>query len=304
MKQSTHCVKSALSTILVATAAIVGNSALAADWSDTYIGYRYGTDYREPFNPNDIHKNILSLTHASGYKYGSNFFNVDMLHSDSKDLANGGGGGANEVYVVYRTTLSGSAVLGKPLKYWGVIRDIGLTAGFDFNAKDDQFSARVRKTALGPKISFDVPGFWDVAVVWRTEHNHNWFATGSGFGGAGCVSSSTSVCNPDVHFKDTVALESAWLIPFGQLGIPAKFQGFLNYIGEKGKDGVGAQTKPETLLEVALMFDLGSLAGYKDTVFAGVGYQYWRNKFGNDSSQDPTGGSTARVPQLELEWHF
>jgi hypothetical protein len=57
MKQSTHCVKSALSTILVATAAIVSNSALAADWSDTYIGYRYGTDYREPFNPNDIHKN-------------------------------------------------------------------------------------------------------------------------------------------------------------------------------------------------------------------------------------------------------
>ena len=61
--------------------------------------------------------------------------------------------------------MSGSAVLGKPLKYWGVIRDIGLTAGFDFNAKDDQFSARVRKTALGPKISFDVPGFWDVAVA-------------------------------------------------------------------------------------------------------------------------------------------
>ncbi len=64
----------------------------------------------------------------------------------------------------------------------GIIRDIGLTGGFDFNAKDDQFSSRVYKWALGPKVSFDVPGFFDVAVVWRTEHNHNWYATGPGFG--------------------------------------------------------------------------------------------------------------------------
>jgi hypothetical protein len=106
-----------------------------------------------------------------------------------------------------------------------------------------------------------------------------------------------------VHFKDTAALEAAWLIPFA-LGLPAKLQGFLDYTGEKGRDGTGAQTKPETLLEIALMWDVGSAAGHKDTVFAGVGYQYWKNKFGSDSSQDPTGGSTAKVPQLELEWHF
>ena len=101
-------------------------------------------------NPNHINKNIFSLTHASGYKYGSNFFNVDMLKSNNEDLASGGGGGAQEVYVVYRTTLSGSKVFGVPQKYYGVIRDLGLTAGFDFNAKDDQFSARVYKSRDDP----------------------------------------------------------------------------------------------------------------------------------------------------------
>src|SRR5450631_1833893 len=149
-----------LASFLIASLiALVPTAVLASDWSDTYIGYRYGHDFREPFNPNDIAKEIGSLTHASGYKYGSNFFNIDLLKSNNQDLASGGGGGAQEVYVVYRTTLSGSAVFGTPLKFGGIIRDIGLTAGFDYNAKDDQFSARVYKFAIGPKFSFDVPGF-------------------------------------------------------------------------------------------------------------------------------------------------
>ena len=62
-----------------------GLGAQAADWSDTSIGYRYGTDFAEPKNPNKISKDILNLTHVSGYKYGTNFFNADLLMSDDKD---------------------------------------------------------------------------------------------------------------------------------------------------------------------------------------------------------------------------
>lgn len=61
--------------------------ASAADWSDTAISWRHGTRYREPFNPSDIKKNIFALTHASGYKYGSNYFNLDLLQSDKNDPA-------------------------------------------------------------------------------------------------------------------------------------------------------------------------------------------------------------------------
>ena len=294
-----------LASFLIASLiALVPTAVLASDWSDTYIGYRYGHDFREPFNPNDIAKEIGSLTHASGYKYGSNFFNIDLLKSNNQDLASGGGGGAQEVYVVYRTTLSGSAVFGTPLKFGGIIRDIGLTAGFDYNAKDDQFSARVYKFAIGPKFSFDVPGFFDVAIVARYEHNHNWFATGPGFGTSGCEPVNTVDCNPNVKFRNTAALESAWLIPFPLGPVPMKFQGFLNWIGAKGTNGTGGGTAPEFLTDFSLMADVGSFAGHKDTVFAGIGYQYWHNKFGNQSADDPTGGSTAKVPQIEFEWHF
>jgi len=289
--------------VFMGTMALLPMAAQAAIWSDNSIGYRYGHDYREPVNSENITKQIISFTSASGYKYGSNFFTVDMLSSDNTDPASCStgsptcnSGGAHEVYAVYRTTFSGSSVFGTPLKF-GIIRDIGLQTGFDFNAKDDQFASRVAKKMIGPKFSFDVPGFFDVAAEFYAERNHNWYATQYGCTGA---------TNPDcgnVQFKNTYTIESAWGIPF-KAGLPMKFQGFCNYIGVKGPDGVGQGTRPETLLEAAVMVDVGSLAGQKETVYLGLGYQYWHNKFGNDSSRDSTGGSTAHVPQLELEWHL
>ncbi len=79
----------------------------AATWSDTSLGFRYGTEFAEPFNTKHIAKGIVSLTHASGFEYGSNFFNADMLASDKNDPAGGIAGkqGAQEIYVVYRNTL-------------------------------------------------------------------------------------------------------------------------------------------------------------------------------------------------------
>src|SRR5260370_35153127 len=81
------------------------NAATAADWSDTSIGWRYGTKFREPVDPDNISKNIIDFQHASGYKYGVNFFNIDLLMSDSKDPSAGNStAGAQEAYVVYRNT--------------------------------------------------------------------------------------------------------------------------------------------------------------------------------------------------------
>src|ERR1051326_975648 len=61
--------------------------AVAADWSDTSLGYRYGNTFRESFVTRsdgsvvDISKNIFNLAHTSGYKFGINWFNVDYLIS-------------------------------------------------------------------------------------------------------------------------------------------------------------------------------------------------------------------------------
>src|ERR1700754_2157117 len=95
-----------LAACAMLTCAAAALPAAAADWSDTSISFRTGNKFAEPFITEDIHKNIIGLTHASGFKYGTNFFNVDMLMSDDKDPASCAGGtctgSAQEVYVVYR----------------------------------------------------------------------------------------------------------------------------------------------------------------------------------------------------------
>ncbi|WP_018405553.1 hypothetical protein [Marinobacter gelidimuriae] len=63
-----------------------------------------GTQFHDSGNGTDIAKTIVTLQHASGYKYGRNFFFVDMIKSDSAD------NNAGEVYGEYRHTLSISKI--------------------------------------------------------------------------------------------------------------------------------------------------------------------------------------------------
>ncbi|MDB5951354.1 MAG: outer envelope protein, partial [Massilia sp.] len=75
----------ARSTLAAVVLVCSSNLTIAAEWSDTSLSWRIGSRFAEPFNPLPIRKNIFALTHSSGYQYGSNFFNVDLLQSDSND---------------------------------------------------------------------------------------------------------------------------------------------------------------------------------------------------------------------------
>ena len=59
---------------------------------------------------------------------------------------------------------------------------------------------------------------------------------------------------------------------------------------------------------MALMADVGAMAGGpKSTFKAGIGYEYWRNKFGNPTTAAGAGagpGATARTPMVRVEYHF
>ena len=142
-----------------AALAACASGTWAADWSDTSIGYRTSNKYAEPFNSQDISKNIYNFNHASGYKYGSNFFNVDLLYSDSKDPGGAGStNGAQEAYMVYRHMLDLSKVTGNKMAF-GPVRGVGLTAGFDANAKTDAgYNSKKRMLVVGPTFMMDVPG--------------------------------------------------------------------------------------------------------------------------------------------------
>lgn len=273
--------------------AATGISAQAATWSDTSIGYRYGTDYAEPFNSNAISKNIVNLNHASGYAYGSNFFNADLLVSSDKDPSSAGSSnGAQEVYVVYRHTLDLEKASGKSFKY-GVVRGLGLTAGFDFNTKTDAgYNSKKRMLVAGPTLMLDVPGFLNVSLLALWESN----APYSTFSGV-----STPRYSYDVH----PMLGLAWGIPFSVGSLPLSFEGFANFIAAKGKNEFGGDTAAETNIDMQVMYDLSSVIGAgKNTFKLGVEYQYWKNKFGNDSGGAAGKGAYAKTPMIRAEYHF
>lgn len=283
---------------LIAFAALTSVAAQAADWSDTALTYRHGSKFAEPYGNTDISKNIVGLTHVSGYKYGTNFFNVDMLMSNSRDPASvGSSEGAREVYVVYRNTVDLEKATGKSFKASGV-RGLGVTAGFDFNTKADAgYNSKKEMFVVGPTLMLDVPGFLNVSLLALFESN----APFNGY---------TSTAKPRYNYDTHPMISLAWGIPFSVASVPLSFEGFANLITAKGKDEYGGDTAAETNIDMQVMYDMSSAVGAgKNTFKVGLEYQYWKNKFGNPTTATVTSttagpGAFAKTPMIRAEYHF
>jgi hypothetical protein len=282
-----------VSTRLLALACLAAAlpPASAADWSATSIGYRYGTAFREPYDPDDIAKNIVDLNHVSGYKYGTNFFNVDLLMSDANDPAAAGStNGAQEAYVVYRNYVDAGKVAGRDFQT-GLTRGWGVTAGFDWNTKTDAgYNSKKRMLVLGPTLQVDVPGFLAVSVLelWESNAPYNTY---------------TQTGVPRYHYDPHPMFNLAWGVPVGHW--PLSFEGYFDFIVSKGLDEFGAQTAPETHFDGQLMWDASTVLGAKPKTWRlGFEYEYWKNKFGNSWHGPAGSGAFARTPMVRAEYGF
>jgi nucleoside-specific outer membrane channel protein Tsx len=298
----------AVAVMMTAAAAFTPQLAHSQNWNDNQLRYWYGSDFREPGVTHSIAKNIFSYTHTDGGNIlGNNFLNVDFLKSNTTDpAASSLGTGAQEVYVVYRHDVSLSRVTGKKLSF-GPVRDLFVEAGVDLNTKNTAFAPAKRMPVAGPGVAFKIPhhGFLNVSVLWNKEWNNNGLATNGNFGKGAPVT-----------FDSAVMLSSAWRIPINIGGtsvshegtikhsIPLSFEGFASVNSPKGRDGFGNKTAVETLLHPKLMYNIGSVFSEKRNVQIGVGYEYWKNKFGNDHSLPFQHGDIARAPFGELVFHI
>lgn len=272
--------KKLCSVTMIGIAGLLGANAAAEVWSDTSIGISYGPGYREPGVSGDIAKTVVNMTHAGGYKYGGNYFNVDFLKSNSVDPSVGTGNtdGSIEVYAVYRHQLSMSAVAGDRVAF-GPVRDLSLTAGFDLGTKNNGFGSRPVKAVVGPTLNFAVDkGFFDLGLFWYRETNNN------------------GIVGRKVTFDSTYQVSAAWKKNFA-LGLPAAFEGYLSYTGAKGKNGFGVETAGGTVAHALLMFDIGSLGGKPGVVYSGFGVDHYRNKYGERGVDQ-----TTAIAQLAI--HF
>jgi hypothetical protein len=259
--------------------------AQAADWSDTSIAYTTGTNFKEPYTAggDTIAKNIVTFKNVSGDKYGSNFFAADFLQSG------GNNDSAQEVYVAYRRLFDLEKITSKKYAY-GPVKNMGVTVGFDFNTKNDFYSSKKRMLVAGPAWMIDVPkGFFDVSLLALSESNNP------------NLDSRNSYSTGRYAYKNHVDVSFVWGVPTGinNLG----FEGWGDYIGYKGTMENGVGSSKETHIYSALMYDVSApLGASKNTFKLGAGYEYWKNKFGNDGST--VAGATAKTPFVKAEYHF
>lgn len=268
-----------------------GVCSSAADFSENIVGFRTGDTFSEPATGNEnISKNIYSFTHVSRDKLGKNLVVAEVLESTKNETASGGSGGATEFYGIYRRTFSFAKMTGKSVDF-GPVKDVNLVGRLDFQTKNITFAPRSKKIITGVSFDFDVPkGFVETGVYLFNESNHYFVSRGP-------------VLPPltgDVTFKSTYMLDASWLIPFN-VGTPAKWMGSLTYVGAKGNDGLGNETKAETRLFTSVMFDIGTNTGFA----VGVGFEAWRNKYGNNPATTPTPSGTSQNTALLLaEYKF
>lgn len=271
-----------LGLVVLPLLAALAGPVPAADFVQTTLAYRHGGRYTEPARPDPIDKHIVTVSHLRSGAGGSHFLSLEGRYSDDSDPAKGSRDGATEYLFNYRYLLPAGAVLTRPLAF-GPVRDLALAAGLDLTTKDTAFAPRKRAWMVGPVLRLDVPGFLDLGLLYYQERNHK------GLPGTP---------HPDLSFAGTYLINALWAVPVAP---GTTFQGLFNRVGAKGSDFNDRPTDRETLWRTAVMFDLGAAFNARPkTVHAGLGYEWWRNKYGNP----PGVGTWTRTPTLHLEWRL
>lgn len=129
---------------LAATAALLavaGGAAPvhAADWNSTSLWYLRG----ETFELGDRERRILRIEHASGWKYGDNYFFFDVVESDTVGTT---------LYGEVVPRLSLGKISGRDLSF-GPVKDILLTGAINAGSSD------FRADLYGASLDLGIPGF-------------------------------------------------------------------------------------------------------------------------------------------------
>ena len=123
---------------------IVAQPAPAAIWSNTELHLQFGTLDLPYSGGQDASTTIFTLQHASGWKYGDNFFFFDVI-----DQGNDG----QETYGEWYSYFSFRKMGGKE-EMKGALKDVRFIAGFNWAS-----NVNVKKYLPGIGLSWNAPGF-------------------------------------------------------------------------------------------------------------------------------------------------
>lgn len=214
-------------------------------WSNSGIQYLHGTNYNEPFNPNQVSQSIITVTHTHGWNYGRNFFFMDTLFTES------GQPSQTNLYGEAYSTFSLSKISGLELSY-GIFKDLGITGGVNLGENLDSPQSGFRAWLYGITLDLDLPGFDYFNVDFLRQR----------------------VTEPE-DIGSSWQITPVWRLPFQIGGSRWSLEGFTDFIGPKGSHTAG-----QILAQPQLRLDVGDLLGNSDHFYVGIEYQYWHNKYG------------------------
>lgn len=186
----------------------------SANWSSTNIQYLYGTQYEL----GDETRSIITLEHVNAWKYGDNFFFVDITNPDRKGTLTD-----TEYYGEISPRLSFSALSGRDLSF-GMVKDLLFTS-------TAEIGQGFRNYLYGLAVDLNIP---NVPVAQINYYRRNEPGSGTELG----------------HQVTLV-----WLAPFDIGGTSLVFEGFFDYAWGNDPKEDNIITGPRLLLDVGKFFD-------------------------------------------------
>ena len=242
-----------LFTLMIAGVLILSQPALGAIWSNTELHLQYGTLDIPEFFPGaptgDKDTLIFTFQHASGWKYGDNFFFFDVITSEK------GGFNDTDTYGEWYSYFSFRKIGGKE-EMKGALKDVRFIAGFNWDPDAD-----VIKYAPGIGLSWNAKGFAFLNTDFTAYIDDS---VGSAGGGVGPSEG------------DSFMFDVNWKRPFkdGKFSI----EGHAEYISSRSNE-FGGDVKAWVLAQPQFRFYV------KDNIAIGIEYQYWSNKLGTPTDE-------------------
>lgn len=240
---------------------LVSAGAQAAQWSNTEIHLQYG-DLIDFQTGDDQSTTILTFQHASGWKYGENFFFIDHTTID----------GDTSFYGEWYPFFSANKMYGA--EFGGAIRDIGLVLGF--NAAPD---ANVLKYLPGIQVNWNLPGFaFFNTLITSYIDSSGGIATGGA-----------------PKEDDSFMFDIAWKYSFDIGDHSFSIEGHAEYIDGRDFEDINGEADSWILAQPQFRWDAGkAFYGEAGQLYLGIEYQYWKNKLGGDENES--------VAQLLVVW--
>ncbi len=229
-------------------------SGHALEWSDSELHLQYGQLDVPSFAGGGKAKHLITTAqHAHGWKYGDNFFFLDMLDSRESGFQD------FDLYGEWYSNFSLSKITGRNIG-GGLIADVGLVLGV--NWADD---ANVVKYLPGVRLSLDLNGF-AFANLDITAYIDD--SKGVASGGA-------------PREGDSFMVDLSFARPFTLGRQNLSLEGHIEYIGGR-RNRFGDNVDGWLLAQPQLRWRV------TERLWMGIEYQYWMNKLGDGATDENT----------------